>query len=65
MRTSECTVKKIIPFTVNIAHKEDRESLDKLGNEIATKEGIHYEGYSVCTTEPYSIEKAKATLYFD
>lgn len=65
MRGSECSVKKVLPFTINITHQEEREKLDKLGNEIAAKEGLHYEGYSVCTTEPYSIEQAKPTLYFN
>jgi hypothetical protein len=65
MRTSECSVKKDVPFTINIVHKEERDKLDRIGNEIAAKEGLHYEGYSVYTAEPYSVEKAKATLYFN
>ena len=65
MRVSECTVKKVLPFTVNVIHQEEREKLDRMGTEIATKEGLHYEGYSLCTTEPYSVEQAKPVLYFD
>ena len=65
MRNSECSVKKDLTFTVNVIHKEERENLDQLGKEIAIKEGLHYEGYSVYTADPYSIEKAKPTLYFN
>jgi hypothetical protein len=65
MRTSECSVKKELPFTINVIHKEERDKLDQLGKEIAVKEGLHYEGYTVYTAEPYSIEKAKPTLFFD
>jgi hypothetical protein len=65
VRTSECVVKKVLPFTVNVIRPEEREKLDKLGDEIAAKEGLHYEGYSVITSEPYSIEQAKPTLYFN
>jgi hypothetical protein len=65
MRTSECSVKKELPFTVNIIHKEERENLNRIGNEIAAKEGLQYEGYTVFTAEPYSIEKAKPTLFFN
>ena len=65
MRNSECSVKKELPFTINIIHKEERDKLNRLGEEIATKEGLHYEGYSAYTAEPYSIEQAKATLFFN
>jgi len=65
MRTSECTIKKVLPFTIDVTLQEEREKLDKMGNEIAAKEGLHYEGYSVHTVEPYSIRQAKPTLYFD
>jgi len=65
VRTSECAVKKVLPFTVNIILSEERQKLDKLGLEIAAKEGLNYEGYSVITTDPYSIENAKPTLYFN
>jgi len=65
MRTSECAVKKVLPFTVNVVRLEEREKLNQIGQEIASKEGVHYQGYSVITQEPYSIEQAKATLYFD
>ena len=64
MRTSECAVKKVLPFTVNLALAEERKNLDKLGSELAEKEGLHYEGYSLYTGEPYSIEQAKPVLYF-
>ena len=64
MRTSECAAKKVLPFTVNVTRPEERERLDKLGSEIAAKEGLRYEGYSVSTLEPYSVENAKPTLYF-
>ena len=65
MRTSECSVKKVLPFTVNVILHEERQKLEKMGQEIAAKEGLHYEGYSVITAEPYSVENAKPTLYFD
>jgi len=65
MRAAECAVKKVLPFTVNITRKEERENLNHLGQEIARQEGLHYQGYSVSTIEPYSLEQAKATLYFD
>lgn len=65
MRTSECSVKKELAFTINIVHKEERDKLNKLGEETAVKKGLHYEGYTVYTAEPYSIENAKPTLYFN
>jgi hypothetical protein len=65
MRTSECALKKVLPFTIDVTRKEEREKLDQLGSEIAAKKGLHYEGYSLCTTEPYSIGQAKPVLYFD
>ena len=65
MRTSECSVLKVLPFTVNVVRSEEREKLNCLGQEIASKEGLRYEGYSVITQEPYSIEQAKPTLYFN
>ena len=65
MRTSDCALKKVLPFTIDVTHKEEREKLDQLGNELAVKEGLHYEGYSLCTTDPYSINQAKPVLYFD
>lgn len=64
VRTSECAVKKVLPFTVNVVRPEEREKLNRLGQEIAAQENLKYEGYSVITQEPYSIEQAKATLYF-
>lgn len=65
MRTSECSVKKELPFTVNLSHKEERDNLDQIGNKIAVEIGLHYEGYTAETTEPYSLEKAKLTLFFN
>jgi len=65
MRASECARKIVLPSTINITLQEEREKLNRIGNEIAAKEGLRYEGYSVSTIEPYSIEKAKPTLYFD
>jgi len=55
----------VLPFTVNVVQPEEREKLNQLGSEIASKEGLHYEGYSVITADPYSIEHGKAILYFD
>ena len=65
MQTSECSVIKEVPFTVNLAHKEEREKLDALGEKIATEEHLHYEGYIVFTDVPYSVENAKPTLFFN
>lgn len=65
MRIAECFGNRVLPFTVNITRPEEREKLNQLGTEIAVKEGLRYEGYSVVTVEPYTLENAKATLYFD
>jgi len=64
MRVTECSGKRVLPFTVNIARLEEREKINQIGSNTATEEGLHYEGYSVITSEPYSIENAKVTLYF-
>jgi hypothetical protein len=65
MKNSECGAKQELPFTINVSHKEERDNLDQMGMKIAIKKGIHYEGYSVYTAEPYSMENAKPTLFFD
>jgi hypothetical protein len=65
MRIAECFGNRVLPFTVNVTRREEREKLNQLGCEIAVKEGLHFEGYSVVTVEPYTVENAKATLYFD
>ncbi|MGB9613074.1 MAG: hypothetical protein ACPL4K_02710 [Candidatus Margulisiibacteriota bacterium] len=65
MPVKEYALKKVLPFTVNITRPEERENLNRLGEEMAKQEGLHYQGYSVCTVEPFSLEKAKPTLYFD
>jgi hypothetical protein len=64
MRISEDSVKKELPFTVNLSRKEERDNLDELGKKAAEQIGLHYDGYWACTVEPYSIEKAKPTLFF-
>ena len=65
MRTSECTVIKEIPDAINLKIPEERKKLASLGENIAAKEGLHYEGYIAYTDIPYSIEHAKLTLFFD
>lgn len=65
MKVIECCAKKDLSFTINILKKEDRDNLDRIGNEIAGKERLHYEGYYLNTTEPYSIEKAEPILFFN
>jgi len=62
---SVCTYKKELPFTINIAQPQDREIVEKIGQVLAQKSGLNYEGYGVCTVEPYSLEKARPILYFD
>lgn len=59
-----CPIKKELPFTINISLKEDRDKLDQLGQAIADREEIRYEGYSVSTTAPYSVDKGLPTLFF-
>jgi len=58
------TYKKEVPYTINASLKTDRERLEKLGTEIAQKEGFKFDGYSLITAEPYSLENAKAYLFF-
>jgi len=65
MRTSECTVIKEIPDTINLTSIEERNKLELIGNDIASKDRLHYEGYIAYTDSPYSVEKAKITLFFD
>lgn len=65
MRVSECGREMILSYTVNVTRPEERKQLDTLGNAIATRQGLKYEGYNVSTIEPYTIEKAKAVLYFN
>ncbi len=65
MRTSECSVIKELPETFNLTLKEERNKVANLGETIATKEGLHYEGYLAYTEAPYSVEKAKLTLLFN
>jgi hypothetical protein len=65
MQTSECTVIKELPDTINLTREEERKKLEKIGNDIATKEHLHYEGYIAYTDTPYSVTKAKTTLFFD
>lgn len=54
-----------LPETVNILSAEERKSLEALGQQIASKEGYHYEGYAAYTEVPYSLKHAKAFLYFE
>ena len=65
MRVSECSGKRVLPFVVNISRLEERERINQIGSDIASEESLHYEGYSVVTADPYSIESAKVTLYFN
>ena len=65
MRNSQCYAKKELPFTINIVIEDERKKLDSLGLEIASKESLNYEGYTVTTLEPYSLEKAKPILFFN
>jgi hypothetical protein len=65
MQVNECCVEKVLPFLVNLSLPEEREKLDRLGNEIASQEGLHYEGYFASTIEPYDLEHAKAALFFN
>jgi hypothetical protein len=65
MRVSECGREMILSYTVDVTRPEERKKLDTLGNAIATQKGLRYEGYNVSTVEPYTLEKAKAVLYFN
>jgi len=65
MQTNECSVIKEVPFTVNLTHQDEVEKLNQMGESVAAKEHLHYEGYIVFTDVPYSVEKAKPTLFFN
>ncbi|HVN66931.1 MAG TPA: hypothetical protein VMT55_01040 [Candidatus Sulfotelmatobacter sp.] len=65
MRVAECVREMILPNTVDVTVSEEREKLNRLGSEIAVKEGFHFEGYTAATIEPYSLQNAKAVLYFN
>ena len=65
MQTSECPVIKELPDPINLADEQARKRLDQLGQQIASQEHLHYEGYIAFTGEPYSVDKAKTTLCFD
>ena len=56
--------KKDVIFTVNVLERKDLDKLAKLGSEIAQKEGLKFDGYTLCTINPYSLDKAKPTLLF-
>jgi hypothetical protein len=56
--------KKDVIFTVNVLEKKDLSKLEKLGSEIAQHEGLKFDGYTLNTVTPYSIDKAKPTLLF-
>ena len=64
MNTDTIPHKKDVTFTVNVMMKRDLEKLEKLGSEIAHKEGSRFDGYSLTTQNPYSIIEAKPTLFF-
>ncbi|NQU16679.1 MAG: hypothetical protein HQ564_01330 [Candidatus Saganbacteria bacterium] len=59
-----CTRKKELSFPVDVSNPEGRSKLDKIGQEIAVKKGMKYEGYSVYTGPPHSLADAVATLFF-
>jgi len=65
MRVAECVREMILPEAINVSLAEEREKLNRLGSEIADREGLHYEGFTAVTIEPYSIEHAKTVLYFN
>lgn len=65
MQTSECSVIKEVPFLVNLRLDNERNRIKLLGEEVATKEHLHYEGYIAITYSPYSVEEAKTTLFFN
>ena len=64
MPVSECAGKIVLPFTVDVIRPEEREKLNRLGTEIAAREGVRFKGYSVVMVEPYSVNNAKPILYF-
>jgi hypothetical protein len=65
MQTSDCSVIKELPDTVNLTKEEERKKIEEIGKNIASKEHLHYEGYIAYTDTPYSVTKAKTTLFFD
>ncbi len=65
MQTNECSMIKEIPDTIDLTRTEERKKIDLLGQRIASKEHLHYEGYIAFTDSPYSVDHAKATLCFD
>lgn len=65
MQTTECAVIKELPDSVNLMLEEERRKLDSLGNEIASQEKLHYEGYIAFTDVPYSVSEARLTLLFN
>jgi hypothetical protein len=65
MRVSECARRVVLRSPTNVTRLEERKKIDQLGQEIAVREGMHYEGYSVSVAEPYSLEQAKTVLYFN
>ncbi len=65
MQTSECSVIKELSETINLTNEAERKKLDELGKKIAAQEKLRYEGYIAFTDAPYSVNKAKATLFFD
>lgn len=65
MRVSECASQLTLPYTVNMTHPEERAKVEEAGQSIAREKGLNYEGYAVFTSEPFSLEQAKAVLYFN
>lgn len=65
MQTSECSVIKEVPETVDLTKAEERKKIEDLGRSIASKEHLHYEGYIAYTDAPYGVDHAKTTLFFD
>lgn len=62
---NQCPMKMRAPFTINVLSQAEREKLANLGQEIAVKKNVHFEGYILDTQEPYALDHAKATLFFD
>lgn len=60
-----CPMKLIVPFTVDALKQQDRAKVENFGKEVAERDHIHFEGYILDTQEPYSLDHAKATLFFD
>jgi hypothetical protein len=65
MLAHECSAVKELPETFNLVIADDRTNLAKLGELIAVREGLHFEGYVAYTDTPYSVENAKITLCFN